>query len=111
MKKDKLPSLVSILILTLITSVVWVALNIYRSFAQKPALVVPENISRPLTPTLDQDTINAIESTLFLDTSQIPNEVASGGLLQQQRTPVPTLIPLPTATGSAVPTATPSGGI
>jgi flagellar biosynthesis/type III secretory pathway M-ring protein FliF/YscJ len=77
MKKTKIPSLIPILILTLITIVMWVFLDVFRALKQTPELVVPTEISQPLTPTLDQTSINQIESRTFLNDSQIPNNVAN----------------------------------
>lgn len=72
MKNKKLPNLISILILTLITVVMWITLNIYRAISNEPTPSVPNEISAPLTPDLDKDTIKTIESKIFLDESQIP---------------------------------------
>jgi len=97
MNKAKIPSLIPILILTLITVVMWVFLDIFRALKQSPELVVPTEISQPLTPTLDQNSINQIESRTFLNDSQIPNNVAS---------PSPTPKVLATPQASATPSAT-----
>ena len=72
MNKNKLPSLVSILILTLITSIAWIGFNIYRALTIKPPEVVPEEISRPLNPKLDMDTLNIINSKLYFEDSDVP---------------------------------------
>ena len=106
MKKNKLPSLVTTLILTLITSVFWVSLSTYRAFTAKPSDSVPKEISDPITTTLDQDTINKIESGIFLDSSQIPENIVTAS-----STPAsiqPTQIPLPTPTPEETPTPVPS---
>ena len=71
MKKAKLPSLVTILILTLITVVVWVTFDVYRLFNKTETPVVPEEVSAPLNPILDKNTINLIESRIFLDETAI----------------------------------------
>lgn len=72
MKNAKLPSFVSILILTLITSLVWVSFSVYRALTVKPAPIVPKEISEPLTPTLDTETINNLQLKLYFDNSQVP---------------------------------------
>lgn len=109
MKKDKLPNLISILILTLITAVVWIALSIYRTITTKPAPAVPANISQSLSPTLNQNAVSKIESSIFLSGNQIPQNVATGATTAPS---IPTLPPLatptPSATASATPIATPS---
>lgn len=109
MKKAKLPSIVSILILTLLTSVVWVSLSIYRTLTTKPAPAVPENVSKALTPTLDVNTIKNIESGIFLAPNQIPENVVTGSTAPTA-TPlvIATPTPQPTATGSAGPTNQPT---
>jgi len=72
MKKNKLPSIITILILTLVTVVAWISLNIYWALSKKPAPIVPQEVSEPLTPTLDTDSLDRIQSRLFLNDSQIP---------------------------------------
>jgi len=99
MKKNKLPGLISILILTLFTSILWVSLSIYWSLTAKPTESVPKTVSDPIIPTLDQSAINKIESGIFLDNSQIPQNI----------TTVPSSLPTPTpeTTPTASPSATP----
>lgn len=75
MKKTKLPSIVSILILTLITVIVWVTFDVYRLFNKADNPVVPESVSLPLVPLLDTETINKFQTRIFLDQSQIPDQI------------------------------------
>ena len=91
MKKSKLPSLVSILILTLLTVVMWISLSVYHAFTTKPPESVPDAVSKPLTPTLDQDVVKQIESSVFLQSSEIP-EITVGS----SASPAPTQSPVPT---------------
>lgn len=112
MQKSKLPSLISILILTLVTVAMWVGFSIYRAFVQSPTPVVPAAISAALTPSLDTSTIGNVEGRLFLNDSQIPEVNVSA-----TSTPAPAASPIniptaspsatPVATSSATPTATP----
>lgn len=102
-KTNKLPSLVTILILTLVTVVMWVGFSIYRAFGLSPAPSVPQSVSATLNPTLDAATISQIESRLNLSGSQIPEVNISSA----SATPTPTG-PGPTASPSATPTATAS---
>ncbi len=92
MKTNKLPSLISILILTLLTSVLWVSFNVYRALTAKPDPAVSAEILKPLTPSLDIATINQIRARVFLDESQIPENAVIAPSL-----PSPTPIPTPTA--------------
>ncbi len=104
MKKNKLPSLIPILILTLITVVMWVSLDVVRLLKKTPELVVPKDISQPLTPTLDENSINQIESRIFLNDSQISDNVVSSS-------PTPQSSIAPEATATPGVTATPSATI
>ena len=99
-KDSKLPSVVLILILTVATSLMWISFNVYRALTSKPAPNVPQAVSQPLTPTLDTDTLEKVNSSLFLDTSQIPQDVAT-----QVSTPAPAATFVPEITPIASPTA------
>jgi hypothetical protein len=102
MNKTKLPSLIPILILTLITVIMWVSLDVVRLLKKAPELVVPTGVSQPLTPTLDESSINQIESRIFLNDSQIPeNIIGSSPTPRSSTTPEATVSPEATATPSA----------
>ena len=103
--KTKLPSLVSILILTLLTSVLWVSLSVYRALTTRPEPPIDSEILNPLTPTLDQDTIEKIRSRLFFDESQIPENVVTAPQAEQVAV---TSVPSPTSTSTPTPTTTPT---
>ena len=77
MPKTKPPSLVTVLILTLITVIMWVGFDVLRLFNQPATPSVPENVSRQIDPTLDQSAIDQLESRIFLDDTQIPDTVIS----------------------------------
>jgi cytoskeletal protein RodZ len=102
MKKNKLPSLITILVLTLLTSIIWVSFSVYRAITAKPPESVPSAVSAPLVPTFDTPEINKIESSLFLDNSQIPQN-----LITASTPPKITPTPVPTVTPVASPSATP----
>jgi hypothetical protein len=104
MKKTKLPSLIPILILTLITVVMWVSLDVFRTLKKTPELVVPTGVSQPLIPTLDENSIKQIESRFFLNDSQISDNVVSSS-------PTPQSSAVPEATATPGVTATPSATI
>lgn len=110
MQKTKLPNIVSILILTMITTVMWVGFSIYRAFNQAPPPSVPADISASLTPSFDTNTVNKVESALFFSESQVPVITAiPSGSASPAPTTRPTLTPLgtPTASPSGTPTSTP----
>src|SRR5688572_12321607 len=70
--KTKLPSFVSILILTLITSFAWLSFSVYRALTIKPTPVVPREVSEALTPTLDMQTLEKLRSKEFFEDFEIP---------------------------------------
>ncbi|MGA3291708.1 MAG: hypothetical protein ABSC49_01010 [Candidatus Microgenomates bacterium] len=108
MEKNKLPNPITILILTLLTTVVWIIFSIYRAITIEPVPSVPQDISQPLTPTLDKDAINKIESSIFFTDSQIPEiTIAPIPTTAPEITSAPVATETPIATESAVPTATP----
>jgi len=77
MKKEKLPYIISLAILTLITSVLWIFFNLYRVFTNKPDYKVSEEILAPFSATLDQKIISEIENRVFIEQNQIPDIVVS----------------------------------
>jgi len=93
MKKTKLPSIISVLILTLITVVMWVSLDIYRALKKPTEITVSKEISQQLNPSLDQESIKKVESRSFLDDSQIPNISISPGAATPSSTIAPVIIP------------------
>lgn len=94
MRKQKIPGLISVLILTLITIVMWVSLDVIRAFQKTTPSVVSPEISQPITPSLDQISISQIESRLFLDDSQIPSDIINSSLSPRViPTPIPTIEP------------------
>ncbi len=88
MKKNRLPKPITILILTLLTAVLWVGLNIYRTFTIKPDAPVPESVSNPLNPVLNTEVIQQIESAIYIPDSEIPQ---IGTNIQITATPLPVL--------------------
>ena len=107
-KNSKLPNIVAILVLTVLTSLMWISFSVYRALTTKPAPVVPQAVTQPLTPTLDTTTINKVESSLFLDSSQIPQNVVTtaSSIPAATKGPIATLAPSPTASSEATPTPT-----
>lgn len=80
MKKPKPPSIVTVLVLTLITVIMWVTFDVYRAFNTPAVPSVPLEVSNPITPTLDQPSIDQLESRTFLDDSQIPDNVINSSV-------------------------------
>ena len=72
MKKNKLPSIVSIAILTLITCVFWIFFNIYRAFTKVTPLDIPTEIMAEINPNLDTKALDDLENRVYLEENQIP---------------------------------------
>lgn len=89
MKKEKTPKIVSLAILTLITSVLWIFFAVYRSITKKEEPKAVTDVIIPLTPTLDSKTITQIETRVYVEEGQIPQTV----IPSNQKTPTPTLKP------------------
>ncbi len=60
MKNKKLPSIVVLMILTLITAIFWMMFSVYRSFTKPATVLVPEEVINQITPKLDTETIELI---------------------------------------------------
>lgn len=65
MKNSKLPSLVVLMILTVITVVFWIAFSVYRSFSSSPAPAVGTSITAPIVPTLDNQTVEKMKNRIY----------------------------------------------
>jgi len=102
MKKTKLPSLIPILILTLVTVVMWVSLDVYTAFNKPTQVVVPVEVSQPLSPSLDQGAIKQIESRTYLNDSQVPDNIVN-----PSPTPVGKVVPSLNMIPPALPTNQP----
>lgn len=107
MKKPPLPKPITILILTLLTAILWVGMSIYRTVTVKPPTPVPENISKPINPSLNTDVIQKIETRIYIPDSEIPqlNTVTTS---KTATTPSPYTSPTPIATSIPVSTSSAS---
>jgi hypothetical protein len=107
--KVKIPNLVTVLIFTLITSVVWVFFSVYRALTAKPNFDIPPQILSPLSPTLDKSTIDNIEGRTYFEDSQIPESKAAlpeKVAASPSPTEAPTATIVPESTESPTPEAT-----
>lgn len=64
MKNKKLPSVVSLMILTLITSIFWMMFIIYKSFTKSVPTVVPDEVVDQIIPNLDSKTIEMMKTKI-----------------------------------------------
>jgi hypothetical protein len=93
MKKQHLPSIVVVLILTVVTVVAWIALDVYRALTTKPAPPVSEQVLEPLNPVLDEESLDKLVSR-----NQFSEESLPTARPLATPTPAPVLIQTPEAT-------------
>jgi hypothetical protein len=93
MKKLKVPNIVTIMILTVITISFWIVFSVVRIFRTEPTPSIPPEILNPLNSNYDKTVVDKIEKRTYFDKEQI-FETAQ-------------LSPSPTASPIASPTASP----
>ena len=64
MNRKKLPNLIILFILTLITILFWISFSIYQVFTKEASPVVPEEIILQIDPKLDIETIKMMRSKI-----------------------------------------------
>lgn len=62
---NKLPNVIALMILTLVTLLIWLTFTIFRSFTREAAPVVPVEIVLPVNPKLDSSTVNQMQQRLY----------------------------------------------
>ena len=65
MKNNKTPTVIILIILTSITIIFWVFIDIYYVFAKKTTATVSEQILLPVDPKLDTEVINQMEERIY----------------------------------------------
>lgn len=114
MKKEKTPNIVSLAILTLITSIIWIFFSLYRVFTDKSDIKVSQEILEPLSPSLNEEIISEIENRVFIEQNQIPDnivakETAVSKIESPSPSPEPEQVIEQINTGTPIPTGT--GGL
>ena len=84
MEKQKRPNFVTIGILTVITIFLWIGFSVYRAFTITPSTKVSDEILKPITPTLDTETLSKIDQRVFFEEGEI------GQIFIPTATPTPT---------------------
>src|SRR5258708_2714359 len=96
--KKKYPRILILAILSLITALVWGVSDVVRSFFfKKPEIKVSTEVLAPLDPTLDKQTLDAVQNALYFDPSQIVTVTAT-----------PSSSPKPSPTSQPVVSVSPS---
>jgi len=107
MKKEKLPSMVNIAILTLITAVFWVIYSVYQAIWSKPQVTSGAESIEPFTPTLNNQIVGDIRNAIYFTEDEIPLYEPSSVLAQPTPIPTPTTAPAIESSPSPSPTIQP----
>lgn len=71
MLRQKPPKLVTISVITSVTLIFWVFFSLYQTLTKKPVTETPEVVLEQINPSLDQSTLNSIESRGYYDEGQV----------------------------------------
>lgn len=95
MKKLKPPRIVTILVITTVTVVLWVFFTVYRILTSENPVVIEPNLLEKLNPTLDTETLTGLENKLYYDQDAIVVPQFSPTPTPEELTPTPTFEPEP----------------
>lgn len=69
--KKSTPPIVKFAIFTVITTFVWIGFDVYRAFTRSTPPDIPEEVLRPLDPTIDEGVLGRITETVYLEDTEI----------------------------------------
>jgi len=67
MKKSKVPSIVAVMILTVITISFWIVFSVVRIFRTETTPAIPPEILNPLNPNYDKTTVDKIQERIYFE--------------------------------------------
>ena len=70
-KRIKVPGIVTIMALTLITTILWVGFEVVRIVISKPEPDVPPQVLESLNPTLDTLLLDKLEKRVYLNEDEL----------------------------------------
>ncbi len=65
MKNNKLPSLIVLMILTVITVLFWISFSVYRTLTKTTEPPVGASVLAPIVPSLDTQTMDNVENKIY----------------------------------------------
>ena len=71
MKKAKVPNIVVVMILTVITISFWIVFGVVRIFTTEPTPSIPPEILNPLNANYDKTVVDKIEKRIYFDKEQV----------------------------------------
>lgn len=89
MKKPKAPRLVTVSIFTTITIIFWIFFSLYEVLTTTPKIEVDSALLEPITPSLDTDSLNKLETRVFFE----EGEAISPFIVVVSPTPIPEEVP------------------
>lgn len=87
--KTKLPNIVNIAIITLVTTLIWIGFGVWRILTTKSNTDIPPAILAPLDPNLDTSTLDKLRTKSFATSVPSPQSTIVN------QTPVPSISPTP----------------
>lgn len=87
--KKPLPPVVIFAILTTVTTFIWIGFEVYREYTKEPEPEVPAAVIAPLNPTLDEEVLNKVTQSVYLQEEEIGVTV----LLENEPSATPTAAP------------------
>lgn len=75
--KNKTPKSVYILITTAATIILWIVFEVTRIFLIKPDVDVSEELLKPISPLIDAQTLDNINSRTFFEPGDIPKLIVA----------------------------------
>jgi len=70
-RKKRYPAIVYLAIISLITILVWISFEAFRALSTTPKSEVSPETLEPISPTLDEEALNDLQSSIFLNESEI----------------------------------------
>ena len=71
MKKTKVPSVVVVMVLTVITISFWIVFSVVRIFQKEASPSIPPEILNPLNPSYDKTAVDKIQERIYFDKEQV----------------------------------------
>ena len=107
--KKKTPNIVVISVLTVITMLTWIFYEVYQTLTTPPSLEIQPEVLAPITPTLDSQSLDKLQKSVFFEDSEIVPITQPTATLTPLITPTEEISPTPSEEETPSPTPTPEG--
>jgi hypothetical protein len=82
--KKKLPNLINIAIVTLVTIVAWIGFSVFREVTKEPEPTVAQEVLIPLDPTLNTTTLSQIESRFYVSDQEAESLIGQTVIIEEE---------------------------